>query len=162
MTHRKGERHGLRVAVLREPIDRGPAGIPEAEHLGDLVERFAGRVIACPAELADARRRRPVDPVNRRVTARREERYEREFGTDLGVARAPQEDREEMTHEVIDPHERKSTRPRKALCHLHADEQRADEAGSVGDGDAVDPVPRDVRLRERLAHDWPRVTQVIA
>ena len=43
-----GELHGFSVAVERQPIDHRPTGILQSHHLGDLIKRLAGRVVACP------------------------------------------------------------------------------------------------------------------
>ena len=40
------ESNGVRIAVRREQIDHRSAGIAEAEQLGDLVESFAGGIVA--------------------------------------------------------------------------------------------------------------------
>ncbi len=42
---REGEGDGARVAVLRERVDPGAAGIAEAEELGDFVVGFSGGVV---------------------------------------------------------------------------------------------------------------------
>ena len=51
---------------------------------------------------------------------------------------APQKDREQVAHQVVDADERLARRPREPLGRLHADEQRADEARPIRDRDAVD------------------------
>jgi hypothetical protein len=47
---RAWEGEGLRVALLREAVDEGPAGIAEADVLGDLVVGFADGVVEGLAE----------------------------------------------------------------------------------------------------------------
>ena len=47
---RKGERHGMRVAETGQRIDPRPAGIAEAEQLGDLVVGLAGGIVERAAE----------------------------------------------------------------------------------------------------------------
>ena len=141
--------------------------IPEKLSSKDLVcpiGNVKGTALGSPffAELADERCSRPVDTVDRGVSAGREKGDERKLGAGVGLAGAAKEHGEEMTHEVVDAHERKPARPRQALRHLHADEQRAHEARTVGHRDAVDRIPRDGGLGERLPHDRASVAKVIA
>ena len=67
-----------------------------------------------------------------------------------------------MAVEVVDGHERQPPRPRERLRRREPDEQRADQPGALGDGDAIDVVERRVRLRERLADDGRHELEVAA
>src|SRR5690606_38326909 len=127
-------------ALVREPLDLAPPRIAEAEELRRLVERLSGRVVA----------RRPEEgvpvvlarPIERGMSAGHDEAEERTLD------RAVELDREEVSFDVIDADEGKTARPRDRLRRTEADEQRADEAGTAGRGDAFDVAETDSRLLE--------------
>ncbi len=148
--------------LAREPVHDRASRIAEAEQLGDLVERLAGGVVARGAELADALRVRRIDPIDGGVAPRSEERHEGE-ARDLGrCLAAPEEDGEQVANEVVDADERLARRPGEPLRRLHADEQRADETGTVGDGDAIDVGKLRARAVEGSPCDLRRVGHVVA
>jgi hypothetical protein len=67
-----------------------------------------------------------------------------------------------MPDQMVDADERFPRRPCEALGHLNADEQRADEPGTVGHGNTVDVSKRNLGSSERRADDGPDVAEVIS
>jgi hypothetical protein len=63
-----------------------------------------------------------------------------------------------VTVQVVDGNQREPARPRQGLGDLDAHEQRADQARSAGDRDALDVVER--TFAERLANDGQHELQV--
>ena len=122
---------GLGVALAREPVDRGPARIAEAEEARALVERLARRVVERRAE--DGERAALPDLEQHRVTAAREQADERRLQrVRLEVERG------DVALQVVDGHERQAPRPGERLRRGEADEEGADEARPARDGDPVD------------------------
>ncbi len=139
---RPRERHGLRVSLLREPVDDGPAGVAEPEQARRLVERLARGVVAGAGD-------QPVDPfhraeVERGVPARD---YEGEGGE--RQLRRFEECGPDVPFEMVHGDERLAGRPGERLREGDADQERADQPGARRDGDGVDP--RAGRLPPRRA-----------
>jgi hypothetical protein len=129
------------VALLGERIDRAAAGIAEAEQLGDFVERFAGGVVARrPEQRIIAERARQIEA---RMAAGDEQRDVRQRD------RALELHRQEVALEMVDADERQLPRVGDGLGRAQADEQRADQSGTVGGGDGIDLVERERRLVQR-------------
>ena len=146
----------------REPIDRGSARISEAEQLRHLVEGLARGVVTGRTELDDRVRAGGVHPIDGGVSARGEQADERESRRRRVLLTAAQEHGEQVPHEVIDAHERLAGRPCEALRGLNADEQRADEPGTIRHRHAVHVRQPHPGLRERRADDGAHVAQVIS
>jgi len=100
--------------------------------------------------------RRSEDPVpgtvayveHQRVAAAREEAQERRLdGVRLEVQRR------HVPVQVVDRREREATRPRDRLRRREADEQRADEPGTLRHRDRLDVVERGMGVLERRSHD---------
>src|SRR5205823_2032255 len=125
-----GEIEGPRIAASRELVDLRAARIGEPEQPGYLVERLAGRVVQGVAEQPIATDL--ADLVEAGVTAGDDERQPGRRRS--GVV---EEDREQVTLEVIDLRERQPRRHRERFCHLHADEERADETRPAGHREPV-------------------------
>ena len=122
------------------------AGIRKAEQLGDLVERFARRVVARAAEQPVAAPR--LDVEQQRVSAGDEQRRERRHGVAMLERR-----REEMSFHVMHADHRNAARERERLGEAHADEQRADEPRRVRHRDGVESLEPIVRVGERALDD---------
>ena len=136
----------FRVALTRKPVDRGAAGIPEAEQLRDLVEGLAGSVVASRAH--DPEAGGPVTNVEQqRVPAAREQAQERRV-----ERRGPEIERRDVAVEVVDRNERQAGTPGDALGGGKADQEGADQAGS-----ARDPHVLDLAEPERRRGRAPRV-----
>jgi len=67
-----------------------------------------------------------------------------------------------VAFEMIYSNERLLERQGENFAIGHADEERAGEAGALGDGDCVEIGERDVCLVERLAHDWDDFAEMLA
>jgi hypothetical protein len=130
----RGKFHGARVAVGRERVDARTGGVTEAEHLADLVERLAGGVVARGAEHAVTAEVLDHDELG--VPTRDEQREVRKRGRRVVL----EEHRAQVAFEVIDADERQAARPRDRLRRLHADEERADQAGTARDRQPADVV----------------------
>ena len=127
---RDRERERRRVAVPREPVDLGAAGIAEPEQPRALVECLPGRVVERRAEHVEPR---PVaHREKQRVPAAREQARERRVER---VGREVQ--RRDVAAEVVDRDEREAPRPGERLRSGQPDEQRADEAWALRDADAA-------------------------
>ena len=143
---RDGERERLGVALAREPVDLGAAGVAEPEQPRALVERLADGVVDRAAGHGERAARADVE--QQRVAAAREQAEERRLER-VGL----EVERRDVPVQVVDRRERKPPRPRERLRRGDADEQRADEARAARDADEVDVVERRVRLAERLPDD---------
>ena len=126
------ERDGLRVSALGCLVDVRAARVGQAEHAGDLVERFAARVVDRVAEAAhvggDVRH---VEQV--RVPAGDEQTHGR-----LGQRAVVEDVHGHMRGEVVDAVQRLVEGHGEGLGGGDTDHERAGEAGPYGDGDGVD------------------------
>ena len=64
--------------------------------------------------------------------------------------------------QMVDRDERQPPRPGQGLCGRDPDEQGADEARSLGDGDPVDVVERGSRVFERAPHGGEQKLEMVA
>ena len=126
---REAERRGIAGGGLA--LDRRPAGEAQPEQGGHLVERLAGGVVERAAEDAEVERRGAVE--QDRVPAADDEA---DAGEDVAPGR--QSAGVDVAGDVVDADERHVQRQGEHLGGADADEQRADEAGRVMDGDAAD------------------------
>ena len=125
---RKGE--ALGIAVERALFDQRAAGIGQSQHLGDLVEGFADRVVERRAEpdvVADSLHRDELG-----VAARQQEQEIGEGGI-VGEARG-----QRMGLEMIDGNEGFAQGERDGLAGRQADDDAADEAGTGRRRDGID------------------------
>ena len=150
---RDGERERLGVARSSETVERDAARVAEAEEPRPLVERLTGRVVEGRAE--PLRAAALSDEEQERMAAAREQADERRL--ERVVAEV---ERCDVPVEVVDRDERRPRAPRDRLRRRDADEEGADKPGALGDRDPVDVVERDLRTRERLAHDRSDELQV--
>jgi hypothetical protein len=95
------------------------------------------------------------------MPARCHEANERKSGRARVGSGPPQEDGEQMPHQVVDPDEGFACGPSQPFGHLNSDEKCSDEARAVGHGDAVDLGDRQPGLREGGAHDGAHVAHVV-
>ena len=151
MGHGHGQRDGVGVASGGEPIHRRPARVAQAQELGALVERLPRCVVA---RLAEQRRLEGgVYAVEGGVAAAGEQRHEGVRGRIRVRPFAPaQVDGQQVTVQVVDPHERLARVEREGLGELDAHQQRAREPRAVGHGDRVDVGQPPGEHGERLLH----------
>src|ERR671918_51500 len=134
------------MAVPSDPVDGRSPRVAETEQPRTLVESLArGVVEGRPEPLGPARLR---DREENRVPTAREQAGERR----LECVRLEIE-RRDVPLEVVDRGEREAASPDEALRCRDADEERAYEAGALGDRDPIDGVERHARVVERRAHD---------
>ena len=123
-------------------LDGGTAGLRKAEHLGDLVEGFADRIVHRRAQtIVDAD---VLDRENLGVAAGSHQQRDRETPI---AARSRAHQRVRL--EVVDRRERLARRQRDSLAGHQADQHAADQAGSGRGGHAVEVVGRELRPLQR-------------
>ena len=117
---RDRERERLGVALAREPVDLGAAGVAEPEQPRALVERLAGGVVERRAEPLE--RAALAHGEQQRVPAAREQARERRLER-VGA----EVERRDVALQVVDRDERQPARPGDRLGRREPDEQRADQ-----------------------------------
>jgi hypothetical protein len=150
-----GEREGGRIALRGELRQGGTAGVAEAEQTGALVERLAGGIVERLAQERVAAV--VVDLRQQGVAAGRDQAHERRLDR-VGL----EEVGGDVTLEVVDGDQRQPAGRGQRLGGGDADEQRAHEAGALGDRDAVDAVEGRLRLRQRVVDDRVDELEVVA
>lgn len=152
----EGELDRMRIAVRRELIDDGPAGIAEAQKLRDFVVGLTSRVVAGFAQQTISET--VADFKQMRVAAADHEREGRIFN-----ARARFENHcVNVTFDVIDSDERQVAGKTERLGVGDTNEQGTDEAGSLGDGDGGEVVQIRIRLLQGAAHNRNNRAEVLA
>ena len=144
---------GRRPSVARRGADRRPPRIGQAEQATDLVKGLPGRIIQGLAE-------EPIAPViehqhQLRMPAADDqaEQRERRLGREwLDAGEIGQPVGIDVALDVIDRHERQVMGRRHRLGDADADQQRADQAGPVGDGHRIEIGPSHAGLLERRLH----------
>jgi hypothetical protein len=152
-----GERENNRapVAPSREPVNHRPARIAQPDQLGNFVERLARRVVArAPHELVLLRF---GDQEKVRVPARDDERERGVFGR-----RELERDRVDMAFDVVHAHDRLAERVGEAFGEVDADEERADEARPLRDGEVVNLTCLHAGLGEGCGDDLFDLFEVFA
>ena len=134
---REGERNGARIAVGRQCIDEGTAGIGQAEQLRNLVEGFACCVVDGAANVAIA--------PGCVLLARREIEMRMATGDDQGECRKRkrifvnqrllEQNCVDVAFQMVDGDERLVERERQSLGIGNADVQGARESGAFSDSD---------------------------
>ena len=147
-----GEGEG--VAVGGELIDDGSAGVGEAEELGDLVIGFTGGIVAGAAEEA-------IVPAfvhfeQMRMAAADDQREHGEGG--LGI----HDGGVDVAFQMIDGDEGKPVGEGESLGVGDADQERADETGTFGDGDGIKIFEISARAFERGADGGHNGAEVFA
>src|SRR5438105_1334124 len=143
---RNGERVGLRIALVRETVERGAAGVAEAEQPRALVEGLARRVVDGRPDAAEAVPLAHVE--EQRVPAAREQAQEgRLERLRLEVERG------HVPVQVVDRGEREPAPEGDPLRSRDADEERAAQPRAGRHGDDLDVVEPCGRRAERVADD---------
>ncbi len=156
---------GLGVAVAREALEGGAAGVAEPEHARALVEGLAGGVVERAPEHVEAVVGRDVD--EQRVPAACDQAEEGRLEWGLAgaggrIAATAQEIGGDVTLQVIDRRERQLARGGESLCGGQPDEQRADETGALRGGDQLELIEPDGGLLQRALHDRVDDLEVMA
>ena len=134
---------------------RRPARVAEAEQPRALVERLAGGVVERAAEPLEAAVLGHAG--QQRVAAGGEQAQERRLDrVRLQVVGG------HVAVQVVDRRQREPARGGEGLGGGDADEQRADQARALGDGDQLDVVERGARAGERVVDDGVDQLQVMA
>ena len=135
------------VAVCSDFLDRGPAGVAEAEQPRSLVERLAGGIVERSPKLLIAAVRCHQEQL--RVATRDQQRQDREVRLLAGfcISRC-QPIGIEMRFEMVDTNQRDRTRVRDRFGEIRADQQRTGQARSARHRYGVDLVESDPGLFE--------------
>ncbi len=134
-----------RVALERATLHLRPAGIGQAQHLGDLVEGFADRVVHRRADALVIVHAAHGDEL--RVPARDEQQ---QIGK-IEIVREPR--RERVGFEMVHGDEGLARHQRQRLAGREPDHHPADEPRPRRRGDAVEVGQLHPRLVEGAAHD---------
>ena len=134
------------VAVLRDALDRGAAGIAEPEQLGGLVERLARGIVDRGGEaaiIADA-----LDQQQLAMAARHEQQQ-------IGKAEAGFDEprRQRMPLKMIDRDQRLVRGVGERLAGDQPDHHPADQPGTGGRGDGIDVGERHAGIGEHPGDD---------
>ena len=164
------ESDGVGVAALGQPVDHRPAGVAQAEVLGDFVEGFAGGIVHGVAHqavmvaeaVAAVGERRAGDVVERGVAAGDHQRHHREL--DRARLRSLlflfQQHGMDVAFQVVDPDQWFAQRPGHSFGVGQADQQRADQPRPLSDGDGVHLAIAQPGTLARLPHHRHNPLQV--
>ena len=131
---RLGELEAVRVALLRQLVDDGPAGITQPQHLGAFVERLPHRVVDGLAE--DLEMQRVVHPDNLGIAAADQQAKIRKGRLPHRLPLLTHESGQQMALEVVHHHNRNLKRKPHRLGERRADQQGAQQAGTAGESDS--------------------------
>jgi hypothetical protein len=126
-----------------QPLDGGPAGIPEAEEVGDLIKRFARGVVQCLSQESVLSPRGHVEQHRVATAYQKTDEGGRQFTILEGGS-------EEMTFEMIHPDQGTIETKGQGLPVHHANEQRSNKARPGRDGNSLDVFQLDSGLSQRL------------
>ena len=126
----------------------GAAGVGEAEDFGDFVETFTDGVVTSGADNFEMVVFGHVDDLG--VAAGDDEGKQREGGEMIPIGEPVGVD---VGFEMVDGVERLVPKDGEHTGGKGADEERAEEAGGVGDGDVVDVVAGEVGVGEGFVDD---------
>src|SRR5271169_1520087 len=155
--------HRMKIPVRRQEINRRSTGIAEFKQLGDLVEGFSGSIVTGVANVA-------VGPaavflfseVQVSVPATDHQRKHRERKVMLAALALLQQHSMDMSFKVVDGNEGLLHRESEALGVTESDQQRARQAGALGNGDGVDALVGLAGIVQRFAYDGHDGTKVLA
>ena len=150
---RRRQRDRAIVAGSGETVDDRTARVAEAEQLRDLVVRLARRIVARPAE--ELVSTRAADQVQARVPARDDEDDRRQRQLAVLRARATRCGRPGGARRRA-----AGRRGGGGLRERHADEQRADEARALGDGDRAEIAPTSPPPRSSARSTTPQMSRM--
>ena len=137
------EFYGARIAVWSEFVDYRPARIAEAEQFRNLVVRLPSRVVACFAQQTIGPRLAHFKQV--RVAAAYDQSESRE--ADFGVF---EQHRVNVPFHVIDGDERQFSGEAQSLGIRDTYQQRADQPGTLRNGDCTKVFQTDLGFGKRL------------
>lgn len=142
---RCGELHCALVAADRSALKIRSTWMRESKNGGGFVKGFARGIIHRVSNERDGAVLLPAQ--EGRVTAARNQSDGWELHG-FGIDRR----RDKMRHHMINAHERLPCGPRERLGSTHSDEQRSDQSGLRGDGNAIHLGERHARPAQRRAH----------
>ena len=131
-----GQRKCVRVALLRDPLDRRAPGETEMEQARDLVEGLARRIVDRAPERPEAAMRLHEDEIAVRAAHDEDDRGDLRLRRHIFGLVEPV--RVDVSFEMIHADEWKAGREREAAPVVRADEKASDEPGAYGRRDRVD------------------------
>ena len=143
------------VAVASQLVDDGATRIAQTQQLGDLVVRLSGGIVAGPAKQVIPSRLGHLEQAGVAAGDDQHDRRQRERSV-------IEEQRLDMSGQVMYRHERDAQRQHHRLGERHADQERADEPRPLRDRDRADVRPADAGVPEGPIHDSADVTNVLA
>lgn len=150
------EPDGVGIAIGRQRVDHGPARIAESEQLGDFVERFAGGVVPRPADQPVGESFAHLEQM--RMAAADHQRHGRQFQL-LPVLH---HDGVDVTFDMIDGDQRQVMHEADAFRIRDADQQGANKARPLRDGDRGQVGEARAGSVHGLAHDGSDGAQMLA
>jgi hypothetical protein len=140
-----GEMERLSIPLPGQPIDHDPAGVPQTQELGHLVESFTGGVIPCTTEQVPPSVR--IDDVKRRMTSGNDETHK---STAQGLC--SHERRLHVPFEVIHGDQGDLQCIRHGLGRTEPHQQRPHQARTSGHRNGVQLVPLEPGSLQSLLH----------
>ncbi len=162
-----GETNRVRIAVGGEFVDHRTAGISEGEEAGDFIVGFAGGVIAGATDagvgkLAGAIGGLVLHFVNHGVAAGNDQADGGKFGAAIAGGAGFEKDGVDVAGEMVHGDERLAQREGESFSVSDADEQSADQAGTLGDGDGIEVLQSDAGLLDGFADDRDDLAEMFA
>ena len=140
----RGRSNRLGSPLAGQALHGRAARIAQAQHLRDLVERLADRIVDGGAEQAVAADALDRDELAMAARDQQQEIGEVELGDEAGGQR--------VRLEMVDRHQRQVVDQGHGLAGEQAHHQAADQARPGGGGDAGEIAKADARLAHRLGH----------
>lgn len=145
---RMGEMIGVGIAGLGAASDGRSAGVRQTENLGDLVKTFADSIVASGADNFELVMSGHIE--NLSMAARDDEGEQGELGEGSRIEPVGID----MGFEVVDGIERLLPENGESARGERADEERAEQAWSMSDGDGVDFSFGEVGVLKCLMNNW--------
>ena len=162
---RKANRVG--IAVRGEFVDNRTAGIAEGEEAGDFVVGFAGRVVTGATDAGVGKLPGAVGSlvlyfVDNGVAAGNDQADGGKFGAAIAGGAGLEKNGVDVAGEMVHGDERLAQREGESFAVGEANEQGADEARALSDGDGVEIVQGDVGLVDGFADDRHDLAEMFA
>ena len=156
-----GEVEARSITLLRGFLDGGSAGIRQVQQPRHLIKGFTCRIIQRRAEALIGKM--IGHQIQLGVTARNKQSHKRELRRRRNIlARFIHPCRIDVTLKMIHADNGFVESKRDTLCHVHADDQRTSETGSLCDSDGINVIEREMRLRECLLYNRDNTQHMLA
>ena len=164
---RFGKTNRVGIAVGGELVDDRTAGIAEGEEARDFVVGFAGGVVTGATDAGIGKLPGAVGGlvlhfVDNGVAAGNDQADGGKFGAAIAGGAGFEKNGVDVAGEMVHGEERLAQREGESFAVGEANEQGADEARALSDGDGVEIVQGDVRLVDGFADDWDDLAEMFA